>query len=376
MTYNVFNRGTSPVGVRTIELHGATSARALTEIWYPADPRYRGQDVNDATRDRFLIVPNWPEARQNAVRDASSARTGKLPLILFSHGGYGHRREATSICTHLASYGYIVAAPDFPGDNVADSLAAADPDSAVIKDRPIDESAKNRPIQASSFLDQLIAMAPSLGLPIDEQRIGACGGSMGGFTSLALNSIDPRLSATFAMNPMCGTRSPVPQVRRLQALLRVDDWGRPVPTCIVTGDADPIIMAEDVRELFRSLKAPKRLAIIGNVGHVHFADHAENVHENMRRAYLSGSFPDPEIDAIALGMAMRPFAELLSEQRALEVACALGIAHMDANLKQREEAQDFLDNDLVGLFASKGTVMEELKEVAPPTAGSLAGGER
>jgi predicted dienelactone hydrolase len=374
MAYNPFNRGASPVGVCTVELHEKTAARTLTEIWYPARPRYRGQDLDNATRDRFLIVPNWPESRQNAIRNASPAQNGKLPLILFSHGGYGHRREASNICTHLASHGYIVAAPDFPGDNIADSFASVDAESATIKKKPIDESAKARPLQASHFLDQVIDIAPSRGLSIDKTKIGACGGSMGGYTSLAMNSIDLRPSATFAMNPMCGTRSPIPQIHRLQSLLRVDDWNRAVPTCIVTGDADPIIIAEDVRELFRSLRAPKRLAIIGGVGHVHFADHAEIVHEQMRMAYLSGSFPDPEIDAIALGTAMRPFSDLLSEQSALDVACALGLAHMDTNLKGSRDAHAFLENDLVGLFASHGTVVEELKEVAPQMSARLTGG--
>jgi predicted Zn-dependent peptidase len=222
----------------------------------------------------------------------------------------------------------------------------------------------------------LIGIAPALGLSIDKAKVGSCGGSMGGYTSLALNSIDQRPSATFAMNPMCGTRSPIPQVRRLQSLLRVDDWKRPVATCIVTGDADPIIVAEDVRELFRRLKAPKRVAIIGGVGHVHFADHAETVHEQMRMAYLSGNFPDPEIDAIPLGAAMRPFSELLSEQRALDVACGLGLAHMDASLKGNKFAQAFLDGDLVGLFASQGTVVEELKDVAPRMVETLSGGRQ
>ena len=169
MTYNPFKRGAFPVGVCTVEFHQRNAVRTLTEIWYPASPRYRGQDLNDATRDRFLVSPNWPEARQNAVRDAASARTGKLPLILFSHGGYGHRREATKICTHLASHGYIVAAPDFPGDNISDSFAAGDPESAVIKKRSIDE-AKNRPFQASGFLDELIAISPSLGYRLMKRR--------------------------------------------------------------------------------------------------------------------------------------------------------------------------------------------------------------
>src|SRR5262245_7319147 len=122
MTYNPFARGSFPVGVRTIDLRDKDSDRpVLTEIWYPAVDRYRGKDLDDSSRDRFSIAPGFPEARQNAVRNADPAND-RLPVVLFSHGGYGIRREATNICTHLASHGYLVAGPDFPGDNLADML--------------------------------------------------------------------------------------------------------------------------------------------------------------------------------------------------------------------------------------------------------------
>jgi predicted dienelactone hydrolase len=360
VTYNPFLRGAHPVGVRTIELADPQSdARALTEIWYPADPRYRGLDLDDATRDEFSIVPALAPVRQSAVRDAEPASVGRLPLVLQSHGGYGHRREMTHLATHLASQGYVVAAPDYPGDNVRDSFAAPDPESAAIAKTPIDESARNRPRQASHFIEQVIALAPSLGIAVNEALVGACGMSMGGFTSLALNSVSRRSSATFAVCPLCGTRSMVPQIHRLQSLLSVDDWGRPVPTLMLTGAADPIVIAADVRDLYGRLRAPKRLAIVDGAGHMHFADYAEAVHETSRRAYLSGSFPDPEIDAIALGTAMRPFAELLSEALANETARGLGLAHFDAVLKRRDDARAFLDGALTATFAARGITLNE-----------------
>jgi dienelactone hydrolase len=192
------------------------------------------------------------------------------------------------------------------------------------------------------------------GLALDAARVGSCGMSMGGFTSLAIHSIDPRPRASFAMCPMCGTRSPIPQIKRLQSLLRVDDWKRPVPTFLLTGKADPFVIADDVRELYGRLASPKRLAVLDRVGHVHFADGAEAVHERMRTMYLSGAFPDPEIDAIALGKAMRPFSELSSEANAASTARALCLAHMDANLRDSSEGRAFLDGDLTGSFAARG----------------------
>lgn len=365
MSYNPFARGNHPVGVCTIELvDPVLNAVALTEIWYPASARYRGQDLDDATRDRFEIAPGLPRAWQNAIRDAGPAATERLPLVLCSHGGYGHRREMAHLATHLASHGYIVAAPDFPGDNVADSVAAASAASATIAKTPIDRSARMRPRQASNFLEQALALAPALGLAVNGTLVGAFGMSMGGFTSLALNSISRRSSATFAICPMCGTRSMVPQIKRLSTLLSVDDWGRAVPTMVLTGAADPVVIAADVRDLYRRLPAPKQLAIVEGAGHMHFGDSAETVHEMMRSAYLSGSFPDPEIDAIALGTAMRPFTDLLSEALATDTARGLCLAHFDASLKGRSEARAFLDGDLKATFAGRGITVETDRHAA------------
>ena len=62
--YDPFARGAAPVGVRTIELRDESrGGRTLTvELWYPATDAYRGQDLDDATRDRFLNSagdPGW-----------------------------------------------------------------------------------------------------------------------------------------------------------------------------------------------------------------------------------------------------------------------------------------------------------------------------
>src|SRR5262245_33093945 len=105
MSYDPFTRGTFPVGVRTIELHDrVTRAVVAAEVWYPANAWYRTQDRDESTRDRYLIASHWPEQHQDAVRNAAPARNGPWPLIMYFHGAYGHRREATNLTTHLASH--------------------------------------------------------------------------------------------------------------------------------------------------------------------------------------------------------------------------------------------------------------------------------
>lgn len=358
MSYDPFARGAAPVGVRTIELRGSADGDVFTtEVWYPAAARYAGRDLDDATCDAFKFAPGLPGARQHAVRDAEATR-GSRPLVMYFHGGYGHRREATGICTHLASHDYVVAALDFPGDNIVDSVGRKPGTTAKIAHTPADESARKRPAQASEALDALSAALPSLELDVPIERVGCSGISMGGFTSLAVNSRDTRFAASFAMCPMYGTRGLAPQVARLQGLLRVDDWGRDVPVLVLAGEVDPLVALPDMRELHAKLREPKRLAVLRRAGHMHFADGAQNVHETLRAAYLGGEFPDPELDAIALGTAMRPFAELCSEADSLATARCLCLAFMDAELKRNAAARAFLAGDLAAAFASRGIELE------------------
>jgi hypothetical protein len=160
---------------------------------------------------------------------------------------------------------------------------------------------------------------------------------------------------------MYGTRSLVPQVRRLDGLLRTDDWPRPVPTFILTGELDPFVNVEDIRLLYERLAGPKYLVVVGKAGHVHFADGAATTHEQLRLGYLSGAFSDPELQGstgVRLGEAMRPFADLLTEEQGGSAARALCLAHMDARLRHSQDAQTFLESDIARAFASRGICVE------------------
>jgi hypothetical protein len=73
-----------------------------------------------------------------------------------------------------------------------------------------------------------------------------------------------------------------------------------------------------------------------------------------RGSYLSGEFADPEIDAIALGTEMRPFADLWSEEHASDTARSLCLAHLDAELKGHVAAREFVATDLSRAFMLRG----------------------
>jgi predicted dienelactone hydrolase len=368
VSYNPFNRGPAPVGVRTVTATDASRGRrTLTiEIWYPATERYCGQDLDETTRDRFIAAPGLPEFSQSAVRGADAA-LGTYPLLLHTHGALSHRRAMSVLCTHLASHGYVVASNDVPGNTIVEMLRDAE---AQRRGTPLtapsqQETGRHRFRDASFVISAMLAGAePDIATRIDPTRIGALGQSAGGWTTMGVNSIDRRVGANFVMEPLYGKRSPLPQLREMSDWLRVDDWGRPVPTFLLAGEKDPMVILEDLRDLYAKLPAPKRFANLAGAGHMHFADNAEQAHEMFRGMYLT-SFPDPSFDTHALGVAMRPFSELCSEAAAHDTMRALCLAHMDEQLKDKAEAAAFLNDHLEATFRARGI---ELQEVASETA--------
>lgn len=168
-------------------------------IRYPATARHRGRDLDQATgpfpyRSRSARAHSAGRARRR-----SSGR--RSPVGALPSWRLRSCREASTLYTHLASHGYLVAAPDFPGDHISDQLPAEDGLAPVIAKTPIDESARRRPGQASALLDQLLTMSVARVLA-DGERVESTGESMGGYTALALHSVDRRPLASFPMCPM------------------------------------------------------------------------------------------------------------------------------------------------------------------------------
>lgn len=346
--------GPWPVGVRTIALGAGadTVAEYTAEIWYPADAGLN--EAYGSALDTFVYADKLPAASQHAIRDAEAAE-GRRPTIAYWHGGYGHRREMAATCVFLASHGYVVVAPDFPGDHIALMYT----DDPTIKDRPVDESAAARPQQAADVLDAIDASPDSfLKSVVDVSRIGSFGLSLGGFTALAVNSCSHRPSATVAIAPACGTRSPIPAIARLRHLLRLDNWKSDSATFLLTGSADALVIVDDVRELYEGIPSPKHMLVLKDAGHLHWADNAEQSHEQLRRDYLSGQFPDPELDGPAIGRAFRPFSELCPADHAVQTMRTICLAHFTGVLQGDLEAQEFLSDGLAASFEAQGIAVE------------------
>jgi predicted dienelactone hydrolase len=142
----------------------------------------RGHDVarsrfqlEDASRDRQFYVD---------VYQPRQWRSGKTPVVVFSHGlgdsPEVYRREAE----HLASYGFFVAVPQHPG---SDSLQQAEFRRGTTNDiYQIDEFIE-RPTDITYLLDELESRnATEYEGRLDLENVGMGGHSFGGYTALAL----------------------------------------------------------------------------------------------------------------------------------------------------------------------------------------------
>lgn len=318
------------------------------ELWYPADDAYAGADLDPERRDRFRMMPGVPVTPQAAVRDVAARPSGeRWPLVVFSHGLGGHRRQSTFLCTHLASHGYVVAAPDHVGTTFLDAIGVftgeGRTDRGAAMHRWVEGGIAVRPGDAIAVIDALLggAVATVAGR-IDAARIGMCGHSFGGWTTLTTVARDARVRAAVVLAPPGGrgghANDPLPEAVKL-------DWSRQVPTLFVVAARDCIVPLATVRDLYARTHSPKRLYVLDGADHMHFLDDAKKAHDLFR--LMPAAFGP-------LAGAVVPFAELMPPLAALDAVRGLSLAHFDAHLRGESAARAWLDGDVEAALAGRG----------------------
>lgn len=301
--YDPFGRGQFPVGVRTIQaLDKARDRLFPCEIWYPESP----------------------------AQDAA-AQPGLYPLIVFSHHSGGHRRAASFLCTHLSSHGYVVAAMDH-SEVIAPELARRAAETPDEKAARFEAVIANRVPDVRFLLDHLLTGAGwDAGVEVDPALIGIVGHSLGGWTALSAADADSRIRAVVALAPG-GSSQPRPGILPVRLSF---SSGRDVPTLYLVGEEDVSIPLTGVYEIFERTPGTKQLIILRRADHMHFMDNVEEMHEMVRNM----PFP-PELSW--LPREMRPIAELCSGEQAHLFVRGLTLCHMDAVLRNSEEARRVL----------------------------------
>jgi len=327
--YDPFACGEFPVGVRTLEaLDSARQRRFPCEIWYPAAAIHRGEDVQDGAHD--------------AVRDAS-ARAGLYPVVVFSHGSGGGRRQSTFLCTHLASHGYVVAALDH-SETVAPELARRDGEAGDEKAARVRRWMESRPPDISFLLDYLLGgAARQFGVELDAGRVATVGHSLGGWTVLAALERESRIGAVVALAP-AGSRITKPGIIPAQLTFA---WKREVATLYLGAENDVCIPLAALHDLFERTPGAKRLWVLRRADHLHFMDRVEQAHEAIRATVLSE-------DLAWIPKEMRPMAELSSGDLAHLFTRGLTTCHLDAELRGIAEARRWLADDMAGKLARRG----------------------
>ena len=245
--------GPYPVGVTRIELYDAERDRVLlTEIWYPAAESVRGQPPAPA---ESYLPPELAALAANAtiplvaVRDVPLADGAPFPLVEFSHGNGGIRFQNSFQMEHLASHGFVVAAPDHPGNTFFSNSGTPA------------EHALNRPLDMSFLADELTRLSAEAGSPFEgwvdtSKGFGVTGHSFGAYTSLAVASVDDRFVAVLPM----AVGVPVPDTYTAATLF-----------LLATQDKTIGLAGNDaIRASFADVSEPRFIGEVIDAGHYSF----------------------------------------------------------------------------------------------------------
>jgi predicted dienelactone hydrolase len=254
--------GEHPVGVTTLTLPSGPEV----EVWYPAAEDGGGTVTYDA-RDfvpesiRALLTADIPAGHTiDADRDLpGAADEGPFPVVLFSHGFSGFRLQSTFLTSHLASHGFVVAAPDHPSrdlENVLGGTASGDREAAAGELLEALEQVEAESADDTSVLAGLV----------DGEQVATLGHSAGGGTAF-LAAADPRIDGYVSM--ASGTSIGTGDGSEEEPEVTYPE----LPSFFLAGAIDGVVPpAEATRPSFEAAPSPSWYWEIAESGHNVFAD--------------------------------------------------------------------------------------------------------
>ncbi|WP_421121373.1 alpha/beta hydrolase family protein [Aquihabitans daechungensis] len=235
-------------------------------IWYPADAA-----AAEAPTETFdiasLLSPELqakveaelrPQYEIDAHVGAEPAADGPYPVVLFSHGYAGFPEQSADLVTHLASWGFVVIAPDHVERSLSGLLGTAAKGVAPRED----------PEVLSASLDAAIADGEDEASPLhdllDLDKVAVTGHSAGASAAYLTASSEDRVKAFISYS--VGTGRPDEDGKVVE---------RPVPDVpgmIMLGTKDGIIEPAASEAVYEGMEAPKYLVEIADAGHLVFSD--------------------------------------------------------------------------------------------------------
>ena len=263
-------------GTTTLDMGG----RAV-EVWYPADPGSEAGATKAIFEIRDLLPENLkaivpddlnPKYETDAYVEIPASDDGPFPLVLFAHGFGAYPTEYQTILTHLASWGFVVAGPDFNERGLIAAFASGggggDATTTTLDPAAAEEAATTRVANEAAIMSQARELLAAQGTEaggllegvVDATNVGTAGHSAGVTSAVAAAATDPNVKTFVAMS---GGRAP----GATNALPTPD-----VPGMVMTGGEDQVASLANVQGFYESLNAPKRLVVIDDAGHNSFND--------------------------------------------------------------------------------------------------------
>jgi predicted dienelactone hydrolase len=150
-------------------------------------------------------------------KPAGPAPASGYPILVFSHGFTGCNTQSVFLAEALAASGYLVVAPNHADGRCGTAWKSA---GGFALSRPHPEAAfgdakswsdstyRDRLADIRTILDTILRTPTWEGVPVDAQRVGIAGHSLGGYTALGMAGAwpswrDPRIKAVLGLSPWC-----------------------------------------------------------------------------------------------------------------------------------------------------------------------------
>ncbi|HWD52674.1 MAG TPA: hypothetical protein VG412_09750 [Acidimicrobiales bacterium] len=246
--------GPFAAGVTTEQLPGGP-----VEVWYPVDraaavghPRV-AYDLRDWLPP--ALAARVPAGVGSFVTDAyagvAASPRGPFPLVLFAAGLYSYRDQSTFLTTWLASWGFVVASPEFSTHNLTEfftDLGAKPPAGPSDYQVLLDTETRVRADSASG--------TGVLGGLVRPGTVGIVGHSLGGLDAIQFAG-RPEVAVYVAL-----AAGSLPPPSDLPAK----------PSLYMTGSEDRDVLPAWVRATYAAAPPPKQLVALPTAGHLAFTD--------------------------------------------------------------------------------------------------------
>ena len=260
-----------------------TNHQFMVTFWYPAAAQAGASPARYLETRLALNSDRWgPRTdrvisfHSHSISNAPLAPDSAVyPLVLYSHGGTGHRRDNTDKAEDLASWGYIVVGFDhrttplsvFPDGRVVSG--GFGPVTVAEFRVLVDEWV----LDARFVLDELTRLHlddPFFAGRFDLERIGAFGFSFGGAMAAELCRVDSRCKATAGLDGIFWKPDLLLMpLNKPFLFFRSDDGPDPDPTFIENG-----VLYDDRKKIYETMTTNAYWIRVTNTVHQSFGERA------------------------------------------------------------------------------------------------------